>query len=309
MEDTLKVKYFSASSVKEFLQCGLKFKYNRIDKLPRDETATHHRWFGTLVHETIYSTLGKAPEGGKDFELYSEPIRKFPTKLFNILWDGKESDDPHVKQISKALGDRPTGQFVPGKTVALGNNVAEPTQMFLEAGWKKEARKMVKNGIELLKSLLVVEVEKKITWELDGYSFVGYVDLLVKDEDGIYSYYDLKTAWNRPTASDMEKDFQFFFYSYALKEILGLDYYPKGYFVHLRSGIPVEFSLVDNLYDYFTATFKRVVRDIEYNMFMPNYNSPLCGYCDFRTQCFGPTADKMLENRRKERFNDYEEDN
>lgn len=277
---------FSASSIKDFLQCGLKFKYSKVEKKERAEDASHHRWFGTLVHEVIYSSVGDIDKEG-NYSVKSSPISQFPEELFETLWEEREPTTEEEKLLQEELGPKPTGRFLPGRIKALGKDNPDVTQEELERGWKEAARNMITNGIQLSINLPIVDIEKKLNWTIRGRSFLGYSDLIAKNNRGIYSYYDFKTAWGKPSVRDMEEDFQFVAYSLALKEAYNLDYYPKGYYVHLKSGTPIEYRLLPFMHDNMMEVVQRVFDSLEKDLYLPDYGGPLCKFCDFRRVCYG----------------------
>lgn len=273
---------FSASSIKEFIQCGLKFKYGRIEKRERAETYSHHRWFGTLVHSTIYSAIATKNLDEKKYVLKSSTATAFPSKVFETLWQNKETDDPYLQHLLKELGEKPVGRFLPGKIKSLS---AGQSQDKLEAGWKAEAKKMIKNGIKVLSEVPeIVELEKKLIFNILGRRFIGYSDVVAKDSEGKLCFYDLKTTWDKPTK--LEDDFQFFAYALALKDTYKLDYWPKGYFVHLRSGAAIEYELTPQMFGKLISQTRNVFSDMEANVFPADLGGPLCPYCDFRLHCY-----------------------
>lgn len=282
---------FSASSIKEYLQCGLKFKYGRVDKRERTITASHHRWFGTMVHNLIYAAIAEH-KSGKDLKLRKVPDEKLALNLLNTVWDAEESNDPVAKIVLKDMGERPTGKFATGKIKALGkDNEDTITQAQLEEGWKKEARKMVKNGIKVASQVPhIVELEYKLLWTMLGRRFVGYADILAQNDEGKYEFYDFKTSWNKPQESYVAKDFQFFAYSMALHDLLDLDYYPDGHLVHLRSGAVVTFHMTPEIRAKMLHTLKDVFDFIEMDIYFDDYDGYLCPYCDFRHICYGDKA-------------------
>lgn len=277
---------FSASSVKEYMQCGLKFRYGRIDKLPRSESYSHHRWFGTLVHSLIYHSVAEHTSS-KELVMRDKPRTTFPTKLFEDVWTGRETDDPIAQVINKDLGEKPVGKFLTGKIKSLGKGNPDISQEDLEKAWKAEAKKMIKNGMRVLQDIPeIVELEKKMFWTIQGKRFIGFSDVVAKDADGKYQYFDFKTSWDKP-GKKLDDDFQFFSYSLALKDILNLDYFPKGHYVHLKSGDVVEYELTPYVFGKMMGVVKGAFDDMEHNLFLPNYGSPLCPYCDFRHLCYG----------------------
>jgi len=289
---------FSASSLKEYMQCGLKFKYKRIDRLEPTAVASHHRWFGTLVHNMIYTGIAHY-DGNKDLELREKPNEKGALKLLNDIWDydyENEFETAHLKSddISKIVTDigvKPSGRFMVGKIKSLGNDNPSITQKELEKGWKIEARKMVKNGISVAGNIYeIVELEKKLIWNFLDHRFIGYADVVGKNSEGKYEFYDFKTAWNKP-GKYLANDFQFFAYSYALRQLYGLEYYPTGHYVHLRSGEVIPNVITEEITQNMVSKAKSAFSNMEADVFFDAYGSPLCRYCDFRHICYGEDED------------------
>ena len=292
--------WFSASSIKEYQQCGLKFKYGRIDKRERAETYSHHRWFGTLVHSTIYSTAATLEvtepnaKGYRDklYRLKPDIAEAFPTKFFEALWQEKDVDDAEIMAIREELGSKPIGAFTSGKIKSLADGLS---QADLEKGWKAEAKKMVKNGVSVLRDIETIqEFEKKVFFKLQGRNFIGVCDVIAM-KDGRIAFYDFKTSWDKPYAK-LERDFQFFAYAIALKNKLKLDYWPKGYYVHLRSGDCLEYELTPDMYKKGLKQLDRVFSDMEADVFLPDYGGSLCQFCDFRLICYG-SEDKIWRRK------------
>ncbi len=280
---------FSASSVKTYQQCGLKFKFSKIDKLPTTETATHHRWLGTLVHTAIYTSIADPSEGRKSLSIRDTGVDTVkPLERFERLWDGTPEDAIDAL-LMKEVGEKPVGKFATGALKSLGQNVDDPSQKLLEKGWRTEARKMVKNGIKTLSGIHTIsELEKKLFWNIMGRRFIGFVDVLGKDKDGKLEFYDFKTSFKKPSQAAVDDDFQFFAYSLDIKDKLKLDYYPVGNFVHLRSGTNVPFDLNTNdKFPKMIGQLKNTFSNMEDNLFFADYGSPLCAYCDYRHICYG----------------------
>jgi len=278
---------FSASSFKEYVQCGIKFKYHRIDKLDPTVVASHHRWFGTLVHSLIYTSLA-VPTDMKEMSMRDEIDPEFPMTIFDAVWDEVETDDPIIKAVQLDLGQKPVGRFMTGKLISLGKNNEETiTQEELDMGWREEAKRMIANGVASVQKIHeIVELEKKLRWMYKKHRFVGYSDIVAKDAEGRYEYHDFKTTWDKP-GKYLVEDFQFFSYSYALKRLYGLDYYPAGNFIHLRSGDSIRYEVTPEIEKNISKVVDSALSNLKDNVFFASYGSPLCRYCDFRHICYG----------------------
>lgn len=278
---------FSPSSLKEYMHCGIKFKFNRVDKVEKTEVSSHHRWFGTLVHSLIYSSAANPSDSMKTIALTGKINDKYPMKIFESVWNMKNSEDPFVQTIQGELGEKPTGKFMRGKTVPLGVSDDKISQAKLEKAWKAEAKKMVKNGVSILKEIPeILEIERKLFWVFQGRKFLGYADVLAKDKDGLFTFYDFKTSWDKP-GKRLEEDIQFFFYSHAIKEYYKLNYYPVGYYVHLRSGDAIPYRVTEETLRSVDKKIKAAFSNMESGIFFADYGGPLCPYCDFRHICYG----------------------
>lgn len=280
---------FSASSFKDYLQCGLKFKFSKIDKVERTETATHHRWFGSLVHSLIYYSIADFDGSGKSLVLRKKVRKKAALKLLEELWQGKASNND-AEIIMKSIGEKPEGKFSRGKIASLGSNNEDIEQSMLEEGWLEEAKKMVGHGVDVIDNIhKIVELEKKIFYHVKGYKFMGFVDVLAQKEDGQYEFYDFKTSWDK--SYDLDNDFQFFGYAKALSEDKGLgineSYFPTGYWVHLRKGELLPYNLTKGKFWDMIKLTQSAMDNMESDIFLPDYGGPLCKFCDFRHICYG----------------------
>lgn len=275
---------FSASSIKTFRQCGTKFKFEKIDKAKADTEVGHARWLGKVVHASIYQSIGKlnTEEGFKSWSIVSPDPNEFASlSLFQDLWEGGVDENSKAIYNLEVGSEKPTGRFFK-KTKVSSLNTENQTD--LEAAWKSIAREMVKNGVAALQGFDIVQLEKDVAFKFLDRSFSGFLDVVAKDEDGKIVFLDFKTVWDKPTPAKLQEDPQFVLYSHALKDVLGLDYYPDGFFVHLKSGSLVRFSMDERV----LASMERMISEsfdnMENNIF---YHRPgiLCNYCDFQSIC------------------------
>lgn len=292
--------WFSASSVKDYQQCGLKFKFGRIDKIEeRAEPHSHHRWFGTLVHALIYYsaatiTATKNKRGYLDKVYhFRDEIKSLPQKELDILWYERPTDDDQVLLMRDEVKEKPIGKFLPAKIKSLREGLPQED---LEKGWYNEAKKMIKNGIAAIKGIFKIEeFEKKMFFRILGRNFIGYADVIGRDENGKIVFFDFKTTWDKPGAK-LQDDFQFFAYALALKDIYKLDYWPKGYYVHLRSGDLIEYELTPEIFARMMARLKNTFSDMEADVFLADYGGNLCQFCDFRLICY-ESEDKIWRRK------------
>lgn len=276
---------FSASSVKSWIQCGTKFKFEKVDKIKPTIEVGHARWLGKLVHASIYQSVGKLdPESGfKSWEIIrDEPNELASLQLFQDLWVG--GVDERTKSIYELeVGSSiPTGRFMKKRKVSALNN---DDQTELASAWKEVAREMVKNGVSSLRELKLLELEKSVAFKFLERDFAGFLDVIAIEKDtGKIVFADFKTVWDKPVPAKLQDDPQFVLYSFALKDALGLDYYPDGFFVHLRSGTMVRFTMSDGVLAKMEKKIASVFSNLEDDIYFHN-PGVLCGYCDFQNIC------------------------
>jgi hypothetical protein len=149
------------------------------------------------------------------------------------------------------------------------------------------------DGLEQYK---MIGVEKKIELKVEGYNFVGYIDLLAKNnEENIevidHKSRDLKPRSNRkkPTKSDMELDDylkQLYLYSIDVKEKYNT--YPKYLnFNVFRSSAwikePFNLSKLEESKHWLIDTIHNIEKETEFN---PKPDKFFCRcLCDFRHEC------------------------
>lgn len=271
---------FSASSYKEYQQCGLRFRYRKIDRIPTPEgETTHYRWTGRLFHEAAYTAIGERRDA-KSYELYTGgPRLEYALRVVDAVWEGKPFDDVS-RSIMEDIGEKPE-IFSPGKIKAL----QPPNDV--EQGWRTQIKKMLENTVPTLASIHsnIVELELVSEWDFLGRQFIGYLDI-VANKDGKLSFYDLKTSWHKP-GKKLQEDFQFFIYSHALKTTRGLDYYPDGHWIHAKDGSILPFVVTQEIIDKHTQEAEQVFSYIENGVFPSAYGSPLCAFCDYYSLCYG----------------------
>lgn len=175
-------------------------------------------------------------------------------------------------------------------------------------------QKYIRCGVEYLKGFQpfkyqMVEVEKRVEFEIEGLKFVGYIDYL-GEENGEYYIIDnksrdLKPRSNRekPTVKDKELDSmlkQLYIYSAAVKQEYGK--FPKALcFNCFKSGVFIEELFREEAYNEAISWVKRSVADIKStDDFYPNREFFSCYYiCGVSDDC---VYDQMAREERRRKF-------
>lgn len=297
MIDTKTIR-FSPSAVKSYNSCGRKFKFEKIEKVRVEKENTHHRWLGRLVHVSIYSAVAMLvpdDQQRKNWKIiHKAPEMEKALDVFEKLWHQsfKEGDYVHSLWLAE-VGEKPKLKSQKKKVSLRTDDPA-----VLEVEWKKVAREMVVNGVELLKRIAVIsDIEKRLEFQLLDHNWISFLDIRAENPSGKMIYFDFKTSWDKPSPKDVAYDPQFITYSYALKKEYNLDYYPVGYLLHLRSGKYVEFRMTEDNYKYLHGYVKETYQGIEREIFTLASNNWLCPYCDFKDLCDAEKQQKL--NRSK----------
>lgn len=175
-------------------------------------------------------------------------------------------------------------------------------------------QKYIRCGVEYLKGFQpfkypMVEVEKRVEFEIEGLKFVGYIDYLGKENGEYYiidnKSRDLKPRSNRekPTVKDKELDSmlkQLYIYSAAVKQEYGK--FPKALcFNCFKSGVFIEEPFREEAYNEAISWVKRSVADIKStDDFYPNREFFSCFYiCGVSDDC---VYDQMAREERRRKF-------
>lgn len=175
-------------------------------------------------------------------------------------------------------------------------------------------QKYIRCGVEYLKGFQpfkypMVEVEKRVEFEIEGLKFVGYIDYL-GEENGEYYIIDNKSRDLKPrsnrektTVKDKELDSmlkQLYIYSAAVKQEYGK--FPKALcFNCFKSGVFIEEPFREEAYNEAISWVKRSVADIKStDDFYPNREFFSCFYiCGVSDDC---VYDQMAREERRRKF-------
>lgn len=165
---------------------------------------------------------------------------------------------------------------------------------------ERTIQKYIKCGSEYLKNFKpfkykMVDVEKRVSFKIDGYPFIGFIDYLGEKNGEYYiidnKSRDLKPRSNnaRPTAKDRELDSmlkQLYIYAEAVKQEYGK--FPKALcFNCFKSGIFIEEPFQEEAYDETIKWAKKKIEEIkDTDDFHPNRDFFKCYYiCGVSDDC------------------------
>lgn len=139
----------------------------------------------------------------------------------------------------------------------------------------------------------IVEAEKALEFEIDGYKITGYIDLLLKDKDGNFHIFDHKSSAVKSKTSEKAQEYWKQMYLYSIGIFDEFKVYPKQ--LHINAfrenkiyTIDFDESEIDKVKKWVIDTIDALKKETK---FMPNSDHFFCNFiCNFRGTCeFRPT--------------------
>jgi ATP-dependent exoDNAse (exonuclease V) beta subunit len=209
-QQTLLSNYVSFSGVKDWKFCPHYFKLTRIDKVYKFE-GNIHTSFGTAIHEAVEFLLLNERVSDKNY-LLNETNKKF-------LWS--------FKKMLSGLDEKPDLKLV--------------------EEMKKQAPLIFKGVLPQLRkefgNFTVISTEEQLNipleeYKLNEFQFKGFIDLIIKTEDGKYHVIDWKTCswgWNMKKKTDPMVNYQLTYYKHFYAKKAGIDLKDiETYFILLK---------------------------------------------------------------------------
>lgn len=252
--------HLSFSAVKDFSFCPHYYKLSRVDKI-KSFTGNIYTAFGTAVHSTceemLLSNYNIQHEGYFYRQFYTE-LKKLDKELLEEYTD--EQIEDFVNQANTILSNF---QEFMGQT--FGNYKVVSTEEQLRC------------NITLLEQTIY------------DYDFLGFVDCVIKTEDGKYHIIDWKTCswgWDARRKSDTMTTYQLSYYKHFYSKMTGIPIEDmETHFVLLKRTAKkdiIELVKVANGQKKINNALK-VLENTAYNVDSENYikNKLSCSKCDF----------------------------
>ncbi len=186
LKELRKHPHLSASSINDYLDCGLLFKFGRIDKI-QSEFKSDALEYGSAIHGALA-------------DLHKEKLSGnwLTTKELH------DSFEAHWKRIAEGRDDI---QYAEGNDF---NTILSQGKELLTAYYNKSS----------WKEFEVVAVEEAFSFMIDGCSLpiIGACDLIEKDSVGTIIITDFKTSARAYSIDEVDRNFQLTLYQMALKE-------------------------------------------------------------------------------------------
>lgn len=177
--------HLSASSIGDYLDCGLLFKLGRIDKLPQEFKADTLE-FGTVIHIVLD-------------EIYQQ-------KMIGINLTIKEIHDSFEKHWTRIAKDRKDIQYSEGKSF---ETLLLEGKELLTTYYHKRPNDPFQ----------ILAIEEPFSFILKGCDIpiIGAMDLIEEDSSGTLIITDFKTSARAYSRDEVDKNFQLTLYQIAAK--------------------------------------------------------------------------------------------
>lgn len=261
------MNHISASKVTSYADCGLKYKFNYIDKLGKFVSSIH-LVYGSAIHaalEHFNVSLGATQDQSED--------------VFQAF---------HNEYEKGLIKDKLEDNFFRWKLYEMGLN---SLQKFLNEFVDYE----------------VIATEQKfkvpLVWP-DGttdpnYDLLGFIDAVIKRK-GEIMIVDYKTSKEAYPKFNIDTSLQLTMYSYAFRHLLSEGKFPKikkkkedfiSYYVlqkdydSLEGPIKMQRKKIGDVQmNKMFYTLRQYIKGTESGIFIPNYNS-MCKWCDYKKEC------------------------
>ena len=258
IQELRKRPHLSASSINSYLECGLQYKFSRIDKFKPDFTAD------VLVYG---STIHKAIE-------YVQ-INRMAGDLTSVQ-DAAEFFEKRWREAAEGNAD-------------IGYRKGESFTSLLNQG-----KKLIGVYIENLPDMgyEVLALEEPFELKLDGIDIpiIGIMDMVEEDESGTIIITDHKTAARAYSSEEVDKNFQLTVYHMAARKN---GYAGRDIVMKFDCLIKTKIPRFDQVYTVRSEEsehravkkIKSVWEGISKGLFIPNDNSWRCSTCSYTSHC------------------------
>jgi RecB family exonuclease len=261
----------SYSSLENFKQCPLKYKFANIDKIK--ESKSKEAIFGNYIHQVLKWFYQQDPRFPTLEGLLEYYYNHWPKKEEGFIWQDEHEEKDYFQEGMRILEDYYKNNF-------------PPKSMIMDLETRFEA------------------VIDETPDEPGGkHILTGVIDRIDKLPDGTMEIIDYKTGKRMPSQNDVNTNLQLSIYALGLQrkwpKIKLEDLRLSLYFLKFNEKIETKKSQED-----IENTQKKIIdliHQIQKSSFEPK-SSPLCNWCGYRLLC--PVWKHFYENGSEKKFNE-----
>jgi putative RecB family exonuclease len=252
------VEHLSYSSINQYIECGLQYRFRKIDNLEPEHTSDA-LIFGSSVHKAL-AKFNMHRAG--NISCKADDL----TTWFEEYWTGSANNNGHIKYGN-------------------GNDF----KSCLEQG--KKLLEVFYGYTDQMGQYKILEIEKEFRLELEDfpYPIIGYIDLVETDEKDNVMITEYKTSSKSYSTGKIDNHDQVTLYHMAMQNM----YPEKQVISKIDVLIKTKVPKFEQYYTYrdtddhqrFIKTAREVARGIQAGVFVPNRGSWKCSYCEYKTAC------------------------
>jgi putative RecB family exonuclease len=258
IDELRKQPHLSASGINDYLECGLLYKFSRIDKR-QPETFSDSLVLGQAIHRVLADFYQKLQAGTRLAQKHLE-----------------EAFDFHWEELAHGRGDI---QYKPGKSYHTYRTEGKA----LLAAFNRDLPQEDCN---------ILAVEQVFTCQIEDLPvpLVGIYDLVLEDPAGIITIVDHKTASKAYSLADVNQYLQMTVYHLAAR---ANGYAERDILLRLDCLIKTKTPKFEQYYtargnweeQRITKKIQSVWEGITKGVFIPNDGGWKCRSCGFKTAC------------------------
>jgi putative RecB family exonuclease len=260
LSDLRDAPHLSASSIGDYLDCGLLFKFGRIDKI-KPEMKSDALEFGSVIHLVLA-------------EIYQQ-------KMVGICMTIREIHESFEKHWTSITKDRKDIQYAEGKS--FETLLLEGKELLTTYYHKRPDDKFQ-----------VIAIEEPFSFTLGGCGIpiIGAMDLVEEDSSGTVIITDFKTSGRSYSLDEIHRNFQLTLYQIAAKAI---GYIDREILLRFDCLIKTKTPKFEQYYTTRSETDEKraarkiieVANGISKGVFIPNDNPSnwKCKGCAFKKPC------------------------
>jgi len=253
-----KQPHLSVSSVNTYIDCGLQYKFSRIDKLKSD-FLSDNLVFGSCIHRILAE--------------YNQE------RLIGNILSPDDLEQLFRKDWGKSAKDNTDIQYSKGKSYrTLMNQGIKLLKEFINSAPENEST--------------ILAIEEPFEFHIDGMDipFIGVMDLVEEDCDGSLIITDYKTSKRSMAIREVDSNFQLTVYYTAAK---ANGYAKRDISLKFDCLIKTQKPKFEQIFTYRShehsvralKKIRKVWDGIEKGIFIPNDNSWRCSCCEYKSHC------------------------
>jgi putative RecB family exonuclease len=185
LSELRKLPHLSSSSIGDYIDCGLLYKFGRIDRIPRTFSSDNLE-YGSCIHRVLDNY--------------------YQSKMINSPLSQEEVLSLFEKYWTQAIGGKLEVKFAKGKDF----------ETYLNDG-----RSLLTTYLNELPedNFKILAIEEPFAFTIEGMDIpiIGQMDLVLEDDSGTIIIVDWKTAGKAYSRDDVDKNFQLTLYQMAAR--------------------------------------------------------------------------------------------